>query len=82
MLRIRSAPKIYDKDPDTLDDYLKQLAKNGRVTVDEKLKNNDPVALRIEWTRDRIDEGLQSLVRVNCRIEHWFDKEWPKGGCP
>ena len=32
---------------------------------------------RVEWTRDRINETLEMLVRVEWRMKHWFDKEFP-----
>lgn len=58
MARVVIYIKVSKEDRDALDDdYLKQLA-------DKELKNNDPVALRMEWTRYRIDDGLQSLARV------------------
>jgi len=74
--------KVNKQDIQALDDYLKQLEKNARPHNNPTLAKNDPVALRIEWTRDRIKEGLQSIKRVECRAEHWFDLEWPKQGCP
>jgi HKD family nuclease len=59
-----------------LDAYLQQLKQQGRIVTDKDLSKNDSVALRIEWTRDRIDETLESLKRVDCRIDHWFEEEF------
>ena len=70
------------QDHDALDAYLKQLNKAERIVTSKDLAENDPVALRIEWTRDRIAEGLQSIKRVECRAENWFKTKWPEEGCP
>lgn len=51
------------QDRDALDAYLQQ------GVIDKQA-----VAPRIEWTRDRIDETLAILKRVENRIAHWFDK--------
>jgi len=74
--------KVKKQDMQALDAYLKQLENIGRQHSNPDLSKNDPVALRIEWTRDRIKEGLQSIKRVECRAENWFKTKWPEKGCP
>ncbi|MGH8547979.1 MAG: hypothetical protein ACRERU_05165 [Methylococcales bacterium] len=52
------------EDRDALDAYLQ----NGVI-------DKESVAPRIEWTRDRIDETLASLKRVESRIANWVKKK-------
>ena len=56
-----------------LDNYLKPLNK-GQPSI----KNHDLVILRIGWTRDRIDETLESISRSKWRIKNWSKPYWPR----
>jgi hypothetical protein len=56
--------KSHAEDRDALDAYLK----NGVV-------DQQAVAPRIEWTRDRISETLVNLKRMEEQLAHWFDSD-------
>ncbi len=63
----------HKKDCQALDSYLNMLDKNQ-----QGIKSHDPVFLRIKWTRDRIDETLESINRSKWRIKNWSKPTWTR----
>ena len=62
--------EVYKQDCKALDNWLNS----------DELDKESATYQRVEWTRDRIDETLESLVRVEWRMGNWFKTDFPKEG--